>query len=129
MGGPRTWTLAYATSQSTDVSCSWARAPPGNARSPSRTEPMTATITIDSGLIDSPPSLPSKGSVELLRVLEPLQHKVAGREARKHPRGGPDDGVDVRVVPDVWIDGLDHGGEDHRVQAPAGLTKCLIVFS
>src|SRR5437016_10931766 len=90
---------------------------------------MTATMTNDSGRIDSPPSLAGKGRVELLRILEPLQHKVPGREAGDHPRGGPDDGVEVRVVPDVWVDRLDHGGEDHRVQAPAGLTKCLIVFS
>src|SRR6266566_8505665 len=113
MGGPRTWTLAYATSQSTDGSVSWARAPPGNARRPSRTEPTTATMTIDSGRIDSPPPMSGKGRVELLRILEPLQHKVPRREAGDHPRGGPDDGVEVRVVPDVWIDGLDHGGKDH----------------
>src|SRR5204862_91567 len=81
IGGPRTWTLAYATSQSTDGSVSWARAAPGNARSPSRTEPMTATMTIDSGRIDSPPPLSGKGRVELLRILEPLQHKVPGRKA------------------------------------------------
>src|SRR5437660_12793296 len=90
---------------------------------------MTATMTIDTGRIDSPPSLAGKGRVELLRILEPLQHKVPGREAGDHPRGGPDDGVEVRVVPDVWVDRLEHGGEDHRVQAPAGLTKSLIFFS
>src|SRR2546427_325354 len=50
--------------------------------------------------------------VELLRVLEPSQHEVGGRQAGDDPRRGPDDGIHARVVPHIGErqgDRKDHG--------------------
>src|SRR3989442_16033077 len=106
--------FAYATSQSTDVSCSWARAPPGNARSPSKIRPMPMISAIDGGFNVSPPPLPGVGRVELLRVLHPLQHKIIGRQAGQDPLRVADDPFEVHVVPDLR--------EEHTTHAPAGAT-------
>src|SRR6058998_2253897 len=121
--------FAYATSQSTEVSNSCARAPVGNASSPAKTTPIVTAIAIDTGFIVSPPPLPLEGGIELLRVLHPLQHEIGGRKARDDPRRCADNRVEVRVVPGVREAHERNRREDHCAHAPAGLTKCLVVFS
>src|SRR5712664_1666771 len=76
----------------------------------------------------SPLLLSVKGLIELLGVLQPLQHEIGGCKAGDDPRGRPDDRVDVRIIPNVRERGQD-GCEDHRHHAPAGAVKRLVVFS
>src|SRR2546428_13327286 len=84
---------------------------------------------IGSALTVSPPPLPLDGGIELLRVLHPLQQEVSGRKARDDPRRCADNRVEARVVPGVREAHERNRREDHRAHAPAGLTKCLVVFS
>src|SRR5437867_11586758 len=96
--------FAYATSQSTEVSCSCARAPVANRRTPVIINPIATAIAMDGCFIASPPGAAVKPHIELLRVLEPLQHEIRRRQAREAPRRRPNNCLEVRVSP--------HAGDD-----------------
>src|SRR5438093_10851249 len=108
--------FAYATSQSTEVSCSCARAPVAKTRTPVIINPIATAIAMDGCFIASHPGAAVKPHIELLRVLEPLQHEIRRRQASDDTRRRPKYCDEYRDVTNVG-QASHEDWHDHRINS------------